>query len=510
MSNSTIEQAQQLIGARQFDKAEALLSSMIDGGRASAQLYYQLGVTKAMSGRQHLALADFRRSIAQDPAFSEGYNGLALALFELGELVAANEVCEQAFTLSEPCIKLYSSWAKILQRMNRLDKAKDLLEKALQIQPNNLTLWCNLAAIAGELNDKTMAIACFERALKIYPGLVDVHGSIAEHKDYQSADDPHIEQMKQALHKAVHPKVIAGVAFGLARAYEKLADYAQATDYYRLANQQLQSVAPYNHAETCEQFNAIKRFFSREKIAQLSGCGNSDATPIFIVGMPRSGTSLVEQILASHSEVYGAGELNHIKALLLRGGEFKTDDFVAAQLAVDENKLAPLADNYLRLLRQYDREARYIVDKMPHNFRLLGLIRCMFPNAKIIHCQRQKQDVVLSNFKANFATNLRYSTDLTGAMQFYSAYEDLMAHWQAVLPGEMMTVEYETLVQNQQATTEQLLKFCDLAWQENCLNYHQTQRTVATASASQVKQPLYNSSVNYWQKFARFMPELQS
>ncbi|BFM06459.1 tetratricopeptide repeat-containing sulfotransferase family protein [Halioxenophilus aromaticivorans] len=509
LSNPAVERVQQLISARQFDRAEALLSEFINGGNASAQLYYQLGVTKAMSGRQHHALQDFRRAISMDPAFSEGYNGLALALFELGELVAANDVCEQAFTLSKPCIKLYSSWAKILQRMNRLDKAKDLLEKALLIQPNNLTLWCNLAAIAGELNDKQTAIACFQRALQIYPGLVDVHGSIAEHRDYTSVEDEHIKQMHLALQKAVHPKVIAGVAFGLARAYEKLADYATATSYYRLANGELYKLAPYDHAQTEQQFSAIKNYFSQEKLQQLSQFGSTDDTPIFIVGMPRSGTSLVEQILASHSQVFGAGELNHIKALLLRDGDYLADDFVSAQFDVGEEKLKTLATDYLRLLRQYDRKAHHIVDKMPHNFRLLGLIRCLFPNAKIIHCQRNKQDVVLSNYKANFATNLRYATDLTAAMQFYGAYEDLMAHWQNVMPNKILSVKYEDLIKDQQATTAQLLKFCNLPWQDDCLNFYQTQRTVATASASQVKQPLYNSAVDYWKKFAVYMPELQ-
>lgn len=507
--NPAIEQAQKLINTRQFAKAESLLTEVIYGGSASAQMHYQLGVAKALSGRQHQAVGDFRQAVALDPTFSEGYNGLALALFELGELVAANEVCEQAFTLSHPCLKLYSTWAKILQRMNRLEKAKDILEKALQLQPNNPVVWRNLAAVTGEMNDKPLAITCFERALKLAPAMVDVHGSIAEHRDYHSADDNHLAIMHQALQQAEHPKVKAGVAFGLARGYEKLGDYSRAASFYRMANRELQTLSPYDQNKTERQFAAIKSFYSQQKIDQLSAHGSDDDSPIFIVGMPRSGTSLVEQILASHNQVFGAGELNYVKTLLLRGGDYQADDFVSAQFDVDETKLADLAKSYLRLLRQYDRKALYITDKMPHNFRMLGLIRCVFPNARIIHCQRSKQDVVLSNYKANFATNLRYATDLNAALHFYGAYEDLMAHWQQVLPGKMITVQYEDLVRNQKTMTQRLLQFCDLPWQDECLNYHETKRSVATASATQVKQPLYSSSIGSWQKYALYLPELQ-
>lgn len=510
VTNPAIAEAQQLINARQFDKAESLLTEVIHGGTASAQLHYQLGVAKALSGRQHLAVVDFRQSIALDPTFSEGYNGLALALFELGELVAANEVCEQAFTLSKPCLKLYSTWAKILQRVNRLDKAKDLLEKALQLQPSNPILWSNLAAIAGELNDSDLALTCFERALKLNPAMVDLHGSIAEHRKYHSANDAHIAIMQQSWQKAEHPKVKAGAAFGLARAYEKVEDFAQSATFYRHANSELQAISPYDADKIERQFSAIKSFFTAEKIEQLSAYGCQDATPIFIVGMPRSGTSLVEQILATHSDVFGAGELNYIKTLLLRGGDYRPDDFVSAQFDIDRHKVPALANDYLRLLRQYDRDARFITDKMPHNFRMLGLIRCLFPNARIIHCQRSKQDVVLSNYRANFATNLRYATDLNAALHFYGAYENLMAYWHHVLPGKLMTVQYEALVENQKLVTQSILNYCELPWQEECLNYHQTQRAVSTASATQVKQPLYATAVHYWEHFAPYMPELNA
>jgi len=508
-SNNVLAQAEQYISHREFNKAECLLAEVIHGGNASAQLHYQLGVAKAMSGRQLKALPDFRQAIALDPSFSEGYNGLALALAELGELIAANDVCEQAFTLSKPCLKLYSTWAKILLRLNRLNRAKDVLEKALQLQPNNPALWSNLASVAGELNDKSMAISCFERALELNPAALELHGYIADHRSYESNQDAHLATMLQAWQTAAKPKAKAGVAFGLARAYEKLNDFAQAATFYRQANDILYKQAPYNHDKTRQQFDAVKTFFNRDNIERLSAYGSSDDTPIFIVGMPRSGTSRVEQILASHSQVFGAGELNYVKTLLLRSGDYSADDFVTAQLDTTAEKVRHIAEQYLRLLRQYDRKAMHITDKMPHNFRLLGFIRCLFPNARIIHCQRQKQDVVLSNYKANFSANLRYSTNLTAAFNFYSAYEDLMAHWQAVLPGKMHTVRYENLVANQKGETEALLNYCNLPWQDECLNYHETQRSVATASAAQVKQPLYTSSVDYWRKFAIYLPELQ-
>ncbi len=502
-------QAQNCVNQGKFSEAEQILTRLVDVN-PSARLFYQLGVAKALAGKQHRAINDFNQAIQLDPKMSEGYNGLALALYELGELRAADNICQEAFQQTKPCSKLYSTWASILRALSKLPEAKALLEKALKHMPNNATLWCNLAAVLGELNDGQGAVDCFEKAIELNPALIDVHERIADHRVYHDVSDSHIKTMHACLDKAKTPSALAGVCFGLAKAYEKLKDYQQAAEFYRRANDSLYAQKPYQHDLTKAQFQTIKTVFTESYISKLSQCTNLDATPIFIIGMPRSGTSLVEQILASHSSVFGAGELNHLKNLLLRSSDIVNDDFVRALSELTPERGAQISKNYLRLIREFSRDAKYITDKMPHNFRFVGLIACLFPNAKIIHCMRGKQDVVLSNYKAHFATNLRYSTNLKAINQFYELYEDLMAFWYQKFGERILPVEYEQLVNQQQAITQDLLDYCELPWQEGCLSFHQTQRTVATASASQVKQPLFRHSINSWKNYEAYFPELNT
>ena len=502
-----LAQAQMLMSQGRFMQAEEIIEQLVQDSPC-AQLFYHLGVAKARAGKQHRAINDFNQAIALDPKLSEGYNGLALALYELGELNAANDICHNAFAQTKPCVKIYSTWAKILRTRSQLKQAKELLASAIEEYPNDASLWCNLAAVVAEMNDKPAAIDCYRQALAINPALIDLHERIADHSKYDSIDNPHITEMIQALEYSKSPSVASGVCFGLAKAYEQLKDYKKSAHFYRQANSYLQKLKPYNHEHTKNQFKVIKSTFTKEYISKISTAENTDSTPIFILGMPRSGTSLVEQILASHSDVYGAGELNYIKSLIVRSGDYGPEDFAAAVQSLNVKSSKNISKNYVRLLREFDGGVRFITDKMPHNFRFIGLICCLFPGAKIVHCQRNRPDVVLSNFKAHFVANLRYSTSLDAINKFYDLYEDLMAFWNQSFPDRIYTFRYEALINDQEQKTRELLSYCGLNWQESCLNYHNTKRTVATASAGQVKQPLYKTAVAYWQNYHEYLPEL--
>ncbi|WP_317930590.1 tetratricopeptide repeat-containing sulfotransferase family protein [Halioxenophilus sp. WMMB6] len=503
-------QVQACLDSRQFAKAEQLLQPLLATFPSDASLHYQLGVAKAMAGREPEAIGHFQQAIACDRGYTLGYNGLALALSALGDYQRAAEVCARGLQEPNPNLKLYSSYASVLQKLSRLGEAKTVLQAALQTAGNQPGLWCNLAAVLAEMSDKPGAIGCYQKALQINPNLVGLHDRIAELNEYQSESDPHLQTMLNCQQQALPPGPRAELHFGLAKAFEKLNNYQQAANNYRAANDLFRTVAPYQHEQTEQQFSAIKQCVNSEFIERFSQFGNADATPIFIVGMPRSGTSLVEQILASHSQVYGAGELNFIKSLLLRSHGLLHEDFGLALQNITGEKLSGIAAEYRRLLHQFDGNARFITDKMPHNFRFIGLIHCLFPNAKIIHCQRDRRDVVVSNYKANFVAQIRYASGLESSFQFYDAYEDLMAYWRQLLPGRFLDFQYEELVADQNAQTKRLLDYCGLPWQEECLAFYKNQRSVATASSSQVKQPLYNSAVAYWQNFAPYWPELET
>lgn len=498
----------QLFANKRFAYAEHLLETLLSKSNNDAQLHYLLGVTKAKQNKQQQALADFSQAIALDPTFPGGHNGLALALFELSEYKKAYDVCQKAEITIPPDKKFYTTYSKVLHALFMPYKAIELMEFALKKFPNEAQFWSNLAVLHAGTNHKDKAIECFQKALELAPRELQLHENIAEIKSYQSKDDPHIAEMEQCLTQALGTPLEANLAFGLARAFEKLKDYQQASHYYRQGNDIEARRRPYQHDSDLELAESIKVKFNTEFVRACKANGNSDPTPIFIVGMPRSGTSLAEQILASHSKVYGAGELEFVKECMAHGVGIINGKLTKVIELLEPDLIEPIAQNYLQRIRDFSNEAKYIVDKMPHNFRYVGLIHCLFPNAKIINCQRQKQDVFLSNFKTHFLANLSYSTNLNTCKQFYQIYENMMAYWHQLLPGVIYDLHYEKLIDNPEEETKNLLQYCDLPWQDQCLKFHQAERVVRTSSYLQVKQPLYSTSKDSWKNFEPYLPEL--
>jgi hypothetical protein len=217
---------------------------------------------------------------------------------------------------------------------------------------------------------------------------------------------------------------------------------------------------------------------------------------------------LVEQILASHPSVTGAGELRLLKMLLLRVTQSTGDDYHLAAKKLTPDYLQKIRAEYLRLIQPFTQGCEYLVDKMPLNCRFIGLILAVFPEAKIVLCQRNREDVILSNFKANFFSDLTYSRDLSAAGQFYDATQELCDHWLQSFGDKLYPLNYQNLVGDQAAQTEQLLTYCELPWAQECLAFHKTKRRVATASSQQVKQPMHTRAVNYWENFAPYLPQL--
>jgi hypothetical protein len=255
-------------------------------------------------------------------------------------------------------------------------------------------------------------------------------------------------------------------------------------------------------------FDEIKQAFSAENIERLSGEGVSDSTPIFVLGMPRSGTTLTEQIIASHPDVYGAGELHYLLEISQRavaGAAFPSN---LRQL--DRELLTAWGQEYLSALKRHAPEAARITDKMPQNFQMLGLIHLMLPNAKIIHVKRNPVDTCLSCFTMHFAAkSVKYSYDLTELAHFYVGYAELMEHWRNVLPeNAFLEVQYEDVIQDVEGQARRLIDYCGLEWDNACIAFHENKRVVRTASVAQVRKPVYKSSVERWRRYEKHLGPL--
>jgi hypothetical protein len=300
-------------------------------------------------------------------------------------------------------------------------------------------------------------------------------------------------------------------AFAAAKAYDDLKRYDDAFAYLTRANALKRKAIAYDEPQVLNLFERIRSTFTAALVDAKAGGGSAAQTPIFVLGMPRSGTTLVEQILASHPRVKGAGELKDMNETInsVRGSDgmqLAYPEFVA-DLSRDD--LVRIGDAYTSRLARHAPGAERITDKMPSNFYFLGLIHLALPGAKIIHTQRNPVDTCLSCFSKLFAGEQNQTYDLAELGRYYRAYHGLMAHWRSVLPkGAFLDVQYEDVVADTETQARRILDHCGLAWSPAVLDFHRTERPVKTASARQVRQPIYGSSVARWRNYERFLGPL--
>lgn len=291
------------------------------------------------------------------------------------------------------------------------------------------------------------------------------------------------------------------LGFGLGKAYEDLKQYDQSLKMYITANSLERRTNNYSIEREKGYFDRIKKTFNQSFVQSLKEHGCKDEAPVFVLGMPRSGTSLVEQILDCHSEIYGAGELDLFFNLAMNSdyGKPGLSEAIKRPEEIAE-EIRELGEEYCSSLRELS-DNRFVIDKLPHNFLHIGLIKLALPNAKIIHCKRKPEDNCLSLFKTYFSANIGFSYDLTELGKYHLLYQDLMEHWHATFPGQIFDVNYEEMINDQEKTTKGILEYCGLEWDVACLEFHKSNRPVKTASVAQVRKPIYKSSVDKWKRY---------
>ena len=291
--------------------------------------------------------------------------------------------------------------------------------------------------------------------------------------------------------------------FALGKCYDDTADYAAAFSHFSAGCRLKRAGIVYSADDFSAQVSRIIRLFDRDTLARLRGAGDPSELPVFILGMPRSGTTLTEHILASHPDVFGAGELSTLMDIAGQLGQRLSD------ARLDAVTLAAWGARYVAELKTHAPDALRITDKMPANFLALGLIHLMLPNAKIIHVRRNPADTCVSCYAQLFTDGHEYSYDLTELGRYYVDYARLMEHWHSVLPaGAFLEVAYEDIVADQQAVTRRIVEYCGLPWSDDCIAYYMSERDVRTASAMQVRQPMYTSSLGRWKNYREFLAPL--
>ena len=455
------------------------------------------------------------RCLELAPGFNGARYNYAMALYRLNKPVAALRQIDILMT-SEPRNSGYRNLrAVVLANIGSYQESLEIYADVLAKHPDQARIWLSYGhalATAGRTNE---GVAAYRRAIVLVPTLGEAYYSLANLKTFRF-EESEVQAMRAQLQSsALNEEDRVHFRFALAKALEDAEDYAESFEHYAKGNELRAARVGYDPEATTDLVRRTKRALSAEFFAARKGYGTARADPIFIVGLPRAGSTLLEQILASHSRVEGTMELPDIMAMASKlGGKAERSQEsaypeVLARLSAAECRA--LGEQYLEQTRiQRKTDKPFFIDKMPNNFQHIGLIRLALPNARIIDARRHPMACCFSGFKQNFAQGQRYTYRLEDIGRYYRDYVELMAHFDAALPGSIHRVIYESLIDDTEAEVRRLLQFCELPFEPATLSFYNNERAVRTVSAQQVRRPIFRDGIDHWRHFEEWLEPLRT
>ena len=524
---------------QKYDEALAAYRQALQLRPAYVDALNNMGTALREMGRREEAEATYRQALALKPDYPGALNNLALALKEIEQFDQASALLTRSLSVEPNNAKTltYLALVRLEQKhfadaeiaaaralsfvpddpdalnamglvhhaQQKPDEALVLYRRAVALKPGLADAHNNIGNILKEDGELASARAAYERAIELDPREVAYYVNLVDSKKFVEGD-PHLLAMEDFARKTntLSDTGQYRVNFALSKAYDDLGRYDDAFACMRAGNTLKRGRIDYDEARTVSLFDRTRSIFDRRLLAASTDAGYRSSLPVFVVGMPRSGTTLVEQILASHPEVHGAGELLDLNQLIDRmpgtgGNAFRYPQDAAALAA---SQLRELGNAYVEGLQARAPGANRVTDKMPGNFMFLGLIHLSLPGARIIHVMRDPRDTCLSCYSKLFTGEQDFTYDLGELGRYYCKYAELMDHWRAVLPkGRMLEVRYEDVIADLEGSARRIVDYCGLEWDANCIAFHENRRPVRTASASQVRRPIYRTSEGRWRHY---------
>ncbi len=454
-----------------------------------------------------------QRCLELAPDFQTARHSYAIALFRSQDLVEALEQLE-ILLKAEPMNPQYMILkASVLVRKGDHAEAMEMYERLLKDYPNQARPYTNYGhtlKTVGRLDD---AVNAYRKSIELSPGIGESYWSLANLKTFRFSDEDIAKMREQVLDEGGDPDDQSHLAFALGKAYEDRKDFDESFKFYQRGNairsKHHRHSAKKNVYEMARQINTFTPEFLEARKGQ--GCPSPD--PIFIVGLPRAGSTLLEQILASHSKVEGTAELPYIIAISRRLGQatrkHPAGNYPEVMNELSPEKLRELGESYLESAAVQRTGLPFFIDKMPNNFRHIGLIHSILPNAKIIDARRHPMAGCFSGFKQLFAQGQTYTYDLTDVGRYYRDYVTVMDHWDKVLPGRVLCVQYEDMVADTENQIRRVLDYCGLEFEEQCLRFYENKRAVRTPSSEQVRQPVYTEGLEQWRNYEKHLDPLK-
>ena len=470
------------------------------------EAYFNLGVAFHQTGQLGEAINCYEKAISIKHAYPTAHNNLGLIALSQGQLDNALKSLEWAVAYNPEYAEAHNSLGAAFQELNQFEKAMNSFNKAVTLNPQYSKGLLNMAIISEIMNLPDEASEYYEKVLTLEPNYTEAYRNQSRTKKYKK-NDPQIAQMQSIYSNdklGISDKV--QINFALAKVNEDLGNQKDFFKHLNEGNRLRKKELNYSFKESKNFHSSLVRLFSKDKPKiNKSSLNPLDIRPIFIVGMPRSGTSLVEQIISSHHSVHGAGELNNFKNVATPSLTNYIDNLINT---INEDDLLSIRRNYIKSLTDLSVDEKIITDKMPVNFRLVGLILTAIPEAKIIHLKRDPIATCWSNYKHYFANGNGFTYNQDDLANFFVLYQEIMKFWHKTFPSKIYDISYERLTTHQEDETHKLLKYCELDWDNNCLNFHKNTRAVITASASQVRQKMYQGSSDAWKKYEKFLQPL--
>lgn len=522
--------------------AEASYRAAIAARPEYAEAHVNLGELLLDRGDIAAARDTFVKATELDPGLAAAHVGLGLALEAENRDAAAGSFL-RALELEPDSGRAHHALGRLLWRAKRPWVAEPHLRRVTELRPEDASAWNDLGAVLMDLDRLDDAVSALRRATALDPALAEAATNLGACLQFKGRFEESRRWLRRALDldpdetrafyylvmarqigeqedisrfealaesEALPDERLSMLLFGLGQMSESRGDYDRAFADFRAANAiRDREFGAGMEARRTEQFESIERVFDADFFSRHAGFGSESELPVFIVGMPRSGTSLVEQILASHPDVHGAGELSDIGRLTTKASEAAQEPYPVAAAKLDRESVAALADDYLGVLRGLASDAARVTDKHPLNFFQLGFIRLLFPRARILHCTRDAMDVCTSCYTNSFYT-MDFSYDLGRLGRFYRRYERLMAHWRAVLPAGFLDIDYAELVTDTEAVSRRMIAHLGLDWSDRCLEFHRTERDIHTVSVWQARQPIYRSSLHRWRRYEKHLGPLRA
>jgi tetratricopeptide (TPR) repeat protein len=506
-----------------------------------------LAVTDLLAQGKLLKAEDLcRKFLRANPTHVEAMRLLADIAVQFGVLEDAEYLLQSAAEFEPGNTQAQIDLVAVLRQRQKFPQALKVAERLHKEQPNNPQLKSLYAIEKMQMGDYAGAIELFDQVLASLPGDAvtqtsrghalktlgrqqdaiesyraaitsdpwhgDAYYALSNLKTYRfSAEE--VDQMQSfEQREELGPASRVHFCFALGKAFEDSGDYARSFDFYAHGNRLKRQQSSYDADKMAQDLRAQREFFTGELLASKAGVGCNVPDPIFIVGLPRAGSTLLEQILSSHSQVDGTLELPNILSMaqkLRRQGREGETPYPQLLQGIDDKELVALGQQYIEETRIHRQDAPFFIDKMPNNFRHIGLIKLILPNAKIIDARRHPMACCFSGFKQLFAEGQEFSYDLTDIGRYYSDYVALMDHWEEVAPATVLRVYYESVVENLETQVQRILDYCGLPFEEACLSFYDTDRAVRTASSEQVRQPIYSSGIEQWTHYRPFLKELE-